>query len=47
MEVTNMTKIGFSRSFDFVKKFLDFSKKYVLLRILDNTVYTFWSPFIL
>ena len=46
MEVTNMTKFGFSRSFDFVKKLLDFSKKYVLVKILDNsrttfTVYTF------
>ena len=44
-----MTKFAFSRSFDFVKKLLDFSKKYVLVRILDDsrttfTVYTFWSP---
>ena len=44
--MTNMTKFGFSRSFDFVKKLHDFSKKYVLVRISDNfrttfTVYTF------
>ena len=43
MEETNITKFAFSRSFDFVKKLLDFSKKYVLVRILDDsfTVYTF------
>ena len=46
MEETNMTKFAFSRSFHFVKKLLDFSKKYVLVRILDDsrttfTVYTF------
>ena len=45
--MTNMTKFGFSRSFDFVKKLHDFSKKKkVLVRISDNfrttfTVYTF------